>query len=313
MRRTTTQTLALRITGAFTVLAAMAALMLFPLVRAASYKTSIQAHGMDTIAGYESLLSVSHAEPHSAVTISVGKPDGGTVKIPVTVNGNGGAQLSLYDYHTRKSGQYSVMAYPSSGQSQGSKSSFTVYADSLSLRHSELVAQSGIAKADGSAVSVRATLKDQYGNGVQGRQVNLISSRSGDVIKNSGHSMTDSNGTASFLVSSNSPGVSVFTAIDAASGDVLESRAQVAFLGGDAYLADAGGDFFAIPKAAAQSAGPLHHFAISGLPSSVGANQNVSFRVTAQDQKDITVGSYTGTGRCSASCSNSENVTVRED
>lgn len=287
----------------------------FPTVKAATYASSLQAYGTDTIAGYSALLTTSKTTAGRAVVLVVQKPDGSQVKIPAKTNDQGVAKLDLYDYHTRRAGRYSVMAYPEGQTPQGAVTYFSVYADDVSSEKSSVVAQTTVGRATGSdRVYLTVSLRDQYGNPVEGHSVSVISSRSGDTVKATGPAITDANGSASFYATSHEPGVAVFSAFDTASGTVVGSRAQVAFLSGNSYIENVGGDFDGfIPVASAQSAGPLHHFDISGLPSSVEPNQNVTFRVTAQDQNDITVENYTGMVRFSAQGANSTNVTLPED
>lgn len=286
-----------------------------PLVKAASYSSTLQAYGTDTIAGYSALLTTSKTTPNRNIVMVVQKPDGAQVKIPTTTNDEGVARLDLYDYHTRRAGTYSVMAYPEGQTAQGATSYFSVYADEVSPERSEVVAQTTVGRASGSdRVYLTVSLRDQYGNPLEGHTVNVLSSRNEDMVRATNSGITDSNGSASFYATSHKPGVAVFSAFDTTTGMVVGSRAQVAFLSGDSYIADAGGDFDGfIPVASAQSAGPLHHFEISGLPSSIQPNQDVSFSVTAQDQNDITVENYTGTVRFSATGANSTNVTLPDD
>lgn len=300
--------------GTMMALASLLLFSLMPFVKAAEYG-SLQAYGVDTVAGYSALLSTSKTTPSAEIVIAVRKPGGTTVTIPATTNEEGVARVDLYDYHTRRAGTYSVMAYPKGQAAQGALSYFDVYPDEVSPSHSSVAAQTGVARATGKdPVYITVTLRDQYGNPFQGHQVHLLSSRPGDRIASSlSGALTDVNGSATFSVTSSVSGVSVFSAIDSTSGTVVDSRAQVAFLSADSYLDNVGGDFTFIPLANAQGAGPLNHFAITGIPGSVEPNQNVSFTVTAQDQDDLTVENYTGTVRFSTEGAGGNNVTLPED
>lgn len=287
--------------------------ILTPLVKASDYSV-IQAYGSDTIAGYSTILSTSKITPNSDVVIIVKKPDGSLVNVPSRTDAKGIAKVDLYDYHTRKAGLYEVAAYAKGQPESGATSFFRVYPDEISVNNSTIVARSTVALADGSdPVYLSVSLMDQYGNAFEGHNIKVISSRQEDSIKSSNF-LTDSNGSANFIISSDKAGLSVFSAIDLTSGIVLESRAQVAFLDEKSYINEAGGDLMSlIPVASAISAGPLNHFSVSDLPSSIQPNQNISFRVTAQDQNNLTVENYTGTVRFSVEGANSENVTLPED
>lgn len=277
---------------------------------------ALQAYGVDTIAGYSSLLTTSKTYPHQAVVFEVKKPDGSLVKIPATTDAAGVAKVDLYDYHTRRSGTYSVVAYPSGSATKGSASYFTVYPDEVSAETSSVVAARTIAKADGvDKVYVTVGLRDQYSNPFRGHQVNLVSSRSSDnVFTSVPQSTTDINGALTFVVSSSDPGVSSYSAIDATTGVVPTSRAQVAYMSTQDYISDAGGslDLF-IPVAEAAESGAINNFEIADIPANIQPNQNVSFRVTARDSNNVTVENYTGTIHFSADGANSGNVTLPED
>ncbi len=277
---------------------------------------TVQAYGMDTIAGYSSLLSTSVTYPEKELFFNVKKPDGSVLTIPAVTNSEGIATIDLYDYHTRNAGKYQVSAYLKGNVSGGSSSYFTVHPDRVSAEKSEASVQRTVIKSDGEDrgyIAVR--IVDQYGNPFGGHFVRLISSRSGDIIMAaSKDAITDVNGELSFAVSSSEPGVSIYSVVDATAGVVLAARVEIAFLEGANYLNDAGGHIeYFIPVASAQDAGPLNKFGISGIPEVVEPNTNISFTVTAQDQNNLTVQNYTGTIHFSVEGPNSLNVTLPED
>lgn len=276
---------------------------------AASYN-SLAAYGVDTVAGYSTVLSTSKTYPNQNVVFSVKKPSGGSVQINAKTNTDGVAKADLYDFHTRTAGFYEVSVSMPSQNLVSGESKFIVYPDEISVDQSAVVAQSNVSRADGKDIAyIGVTLKDRYGNALEGHDLNLISSRSADNIsKSTVGAVTDVNGSLNFTVNSAEAGVSVFSAVDLTSGTVLTSRAQVAFIGNNAD--DIGGFF---PLAAAASAGPIHHFEISDLPATINPNQNVSFRVTAKDANNLTVENYTGTVHFSAEGANSSNVSLPED
>lgn len=284
-------------------------------VMAASFD-SLTAYGVDTIAGYSSLLQTSKTYPNMDVVVSVKKPDGSTVLIPARTDAGGVAKLDLYDYHTRRAGTYFVSAaFKNSGET-GQVTTFTVYPDGVSADNSSIVASRSVAKADGSdKVYLAIGLHDQYGNPFEGHVVNVISSRSGDtILAPATNSSTDQNGTVTFTASASETGVSIYSAVDVTSGVILTGRAQVAYMSSGSYLADAGGSLSSfIPVAEAAVAGSINHFEISDIPPSIQPNNNVNFRVTAKDQNNLTVENYTGIVHFSANGSNGSNVNLPED
>ena len=276
---------------------------------------SLQAYGVDTIAGYSTVLRSSKTYPNTDIVFVVTKPDGSQVRISAVTDESGVAKLDLYDYHTRRAGNYGVSAMMKDDETEGKQSYFTVFPDEVSLEKSVITSNNAVAKSDGDdKVYVSVQVRDQYGNPFEGHQVNLISSRANDTISNSGlKQATDSNGTVTFYVTSSQPGVSVFSAVDATSGTVLSSRAQVAFLSGTS-MADAGGDLTGFIKTvSAADAGPLHHFTIGDIPDNVQPGDNVNFSLTAQDSNNLTVENYTGTVHFSADSGSGDNVSLPED
>jgi hypothetical protein len=290
-------------------------LMSQSMVMAATYD-SLQAYGVDTIAGYSTLLSTSKTYPNQDVVFLVKKPDGRTISIPAKSDVSGVAKVDLYDYHTRRAGDYYVSSYLKGYQAEGPVSTFRVYPDEVSVEKSSIVAQKSVVKADGNDKAyLTVNIVDQYGNPFIGHVVKVISSRADDYVNISTYgSTTDINGSVTFTASSIDPGVSIFSAVDATSGVVLTSRADVAFLNNSSYLDDAGGILeYYIPVASAEDAGPLNKFDVSGIPEIVQPNTNVSFSVTAQDVNGLTVENFTGTIHFSAEGPNSINVTLPED
>ena len=299
------------------LLIAVASLLLMSqsMVMAATYD-SLQAFGVDTIAGYSTLLSTSKTYPNQDIVLSVNKPDGSTISIPAKTNVGGVAKVDLYDYHTRRAGDYYVSAYLKGYSNDGPVSTFRVYPDEVSVEKSSIVAQKSVVKADGNDKAyLTVNVVDQFGNPFTGHVVKVISSRAGDYVNVSTYgSTTDINGSVTFTASSLDPGVSIFSAVDATSGIVLASRANVAFLNNSNYLNDAGGFLeYYIPVASAEDAGPLNKFEISGIPEIVAPNTNVSFSVTAQDVNGLTVENFTGEIHFSAEGPSSINVTLPED
>ncbi len=277
---------------------------------------TLQAYGVDSIAGYSTLLSSTKTLPDTNIFFKVKKPDGTLLNIPAKTNSEGIAKIDLYDYHTRKAGRYEVGAYLQNNPVTGPLNHFTVYPDEVSISNSTLSTGRSVIKADGSdATVITVKIVDQYANPFKGHVIRLISSRSDDVIMVSSNAgLTNENGTVVFNVSSKEPGISVFSAVDTTSGSVLKGRLEIAFLNDSSYLNEAGGNLeFFIPVASALDAGPLNKFAITGLPETVQPNTDLSFSVAAQDQNGLTVQNYTGTVHFSVEGSNSLNVTLPED
>lgn len=304
--------------GVFSLFALLLAMVLPSIKVLAVSNEQIAAYGADTVAGYTTFLSTDKTSPNRDLVFMVKKPDGVVINISAKTDKSGVAKTDLSDYHTHKAGQYFVSAKFADSGIESVPGTFNVYADQLSISNSTLKASKTVAKVNADdKVVVSVNLSDKFGNPFQGHLVNLISSRSDDEIVSSVNQVvTDLNGSMDFLVSSNKLGVSTFSAVDMTTGTTLDSRVQIAFVNGNFYLADAGGndgfaDIFQIAKAA--QFGSINNFDIGGLPPTVQANKDISFKVTARDQNNLPVENYTGTVHFSTDGVNGANVTLPED
>lgn len=288
-------------------------MMLLPFSAAfAQQANTPAAYGIDTIAGYTTLLTTSQTSPHTDGTFYVKKPDGNIISLSFKTDSNGVGKADLSNLHTQKAGQYAVVAKLNQQNSVGTPNFFIVYPETLSADNSTIKADRTMAKADGNdLINLTIRLQDSYGNPLSGRIVHLFSSRFEDRIQSvTPEATTDKNGDVVFQVTSNEPGFSTFSAFDATSNVTLASRIQGTFIRGNSYLANAGGDDKFFPVAFAQESGQVYGFEISEIPDTIQPNQNVSFRVTAQDQNKNTVQNYTGTVHISA---DSPNATLPQD
>lgn len=279
---------------------------------------SVQAYGIDTVAGYETILKTTNVSPWQEVAFQVLKPDG-TVLHFVSNSGNDGVALfTLSDYHTRSAGEYRVSAsLASSGDSSlNSYHTFTVYPDKVSGDLSSVNIDKTVVQPDAQdSANITVTLVDKFQNPIKDHLVQVFSSRSSQdkVSTPSVNSSTDSSGKVQFTLTSIAKGVSEYRVFDSTSGVFLNHKIDVAFVAGNQLLADAGGDFPFFIDTAQAASGTLHHFDLAGLPDNIQPNQNVSFTVTAMDDANQAVQNYTGKVHFSASGDNSSNVTLPED
>lgn len=301
---------ALAVIGLFTVIMPFSAAFADSAIAPAAY-------GVDTIAGYTTLLTTSQTTPNADGSFYVKKPDNSIITVPFKADQNGIGKADFSDFHTHEAGQYAVVAKLTQQNTVGGQNFFTVYPETLSASASTIKAQRTIAKADGNdLISLTVHLQDSFANPLSGRMVNLLSSRSEDHIQTvTSQATTDNNGDIVFSVSSNKAGVSTFSAFDATSNSTLTSRIQGAFFegnnyGGSNYLANVGGNDEFMPVAFAADPGQIYGFDISEIPDTIQPDQNVSFRITAQDQNKNTVQNYTGTIHIS---SDSANATLPQD
>ncbi len=259
----------------------------------------VQVYATDTVAGYPSALRTSLVDPYQDVRFVVEKPDGAVIQIPAQADMDGVAKTDFFGHQTKIAGSYrSAVVYPGSDNSSP-QSIFTVYPDSVSASQSSLRSTVQMVEAGSDVTFLVVTLYDQYRNPIKDHLVKLISSRPEDSIEVLQEGVTDQNGRTNFKVTSNFPGVSVFTAMDVTMNQVLSDREEVVFFTPvapkvsnnsfiDLLKADIGGDGDVLP-------GPVDHFSIQGLPSTVKVGEQLSMTVVAQDNDNNTAKNYTGT------------------
>lgn len=296
------------------VVSILAALMIVSIgsIANAAGLSVVSAYGVDTIAGYSSIVSTSKTYPNVNVVFKIEKPDNTSFSISDKTDSAGVAVADVDEYHTKTAGRYYVSARYESQATYGQKSYFDVYADEVSLSSSTVSVDKSVVKADGNDMgNVNVKITDQYGNPVEGHSVFLISSRNGDSVVLRDKQFTDESGNIGFSVSSTSEGLSVYSAYDVTEGKVIDKRVQVAFMMN--YGATGGTLDTLFDKAYAQSSGPVASFEISDLPANIAPNQNISFKTTARDSSNLKVENYTGTVHFSAEGANSINAILPED
>ena len=279
---------------------------------------SVQAYGIDTVAGYETILKTTTTLPGQNITFQVEKPDGTKLNFDSNSGSDGVARFTLSDYHTHSAGVYNVAASLSqnSDLSQSSYNSFVVFPDKISPDQSTVNIDKTVVQPDGQDfASISVVLVDKFGNPIKNHFIQVISNRHDlDSIQCASlDCSTNASGALQFSVSSGSKGVSEYRVFDSTTGVFLNQKVSVAFVAGNDYLSDAGGPFPFFIDTARAASGTLHHFDISGLPANIQPNQNVSFIVTAMDDANQTVQNYSGKVHFSSSGDNSSNVTLPED
>jgi len=264
---------------------------------------SVRAYGADSVAGYASRLRTSLVNPGQEVVFVVEKPDMSVVRVPAKADLEGAAATDLYGFQTKIAGTYKVaVLYPGSTDSSP-QSTFKIYPDQVSTTQSKISSTSQMVTADGQEKTfVTITLYDSYLNPVSGHTIQIISSRPEDTVTAISGGATDASGRANFKVTSEFPGVSVFTALDATMNKVLADREEVVFfaptadtgIGGNSLTADifqsniGQGVTDVLP-------GPVDHFDIQDLPSGIKVNTDQTITIVARDKNNNIAKNYTGT------------------
>ena len=271
--------------------------LLFPLF-AASAALSVKA--TDTIAGYSAAFKSSLGSPYSTVVFVVKKPEGGTIRIEETADETGVAKADFLGFHTKRSGQYSVIAFEKGDSEKNApETTFEVFADTVSSLSSKVDLLRDAAPADGATpAKIRVILRDRNGNTVPEHLVDLISSRADDHVEKIGDGISNEFGEIIFHIKSREVGVAHFSAFDRNAGITLEERAKIVFfepeeqksIGGNSFSASIFGDDD--PESGGEF-GPVDHFEIS-FPEKVevGSDSNL-LKITALDSQNRIAKDYT--------------------
>lgn len=201
----------------------------------------------DTIAGLGTTVTVRSAEPNTAVDITVEPPYGPEITRKTITDTAGGASVRIDGADTEVAGTYAVTVDAGSAATN-MQGSFDVNPDSIDSMGSTLETSDVSLQADGTdEITVRAVIRDTYGNPVPNRRIELISNRPSDTVGIlTGE--TDTKGEQLFTVRTTEPGVIDLRAMDLLSGKLLGSSVQLSAefgyaVGGNAFTA--GGRAFA--------------------------------------------------------------------
>lgn len=267
---------------------------------------SVEAFGIDTIAGYTAQIYSSKTIPNKPIEFAVKKPNGVEIKLSVNSGENGIAEFDLYDYHTKQAGTYYVSAKLENGVT-GKTNAFYVFPDEVSEIISEVQPSKLLATSNGiDKIYLTIKLKDKHGNPIKGHEIEVVSSRSEDKVQLiSKDRFTNESGEILYSISSAQEGLSIYSFLDTTSNTVLQKRLEIAYK----LPSDVGGF---IPLAYA-AAGEVSNFVFSDFPSNITANADTKFTLTAVDSEGNTVPNYSGTVHFSADGTNSIYASLPQD
>lgn len=201
-----------------------------PMVEA---QTAITATCLDTIAGYSALCKTSVLTPNTEITFKITKPDTTIVRFPCKTDLTGKASCDVNYFHTRQAGTFKVSAFLSTEKESKNmnEKTFEVFADKVSPAVSTAKALKLSVAADGMDASyITINVKDQYGNPLKDRMVNIVSSRTEDVIEKVGNKgLSNEEGLINIKVSSKTPGVSTYIIQDKVDNVTLTERPKIVF------------------------------------------------------------------------------------
>ncbi len=200
----------------------LAALILLPFTGVAASAT-LQIPEM--VAGVGGEAVIEGLSPNASGTLKIQTPSSRSFLLSFTINQQGSATVRILGTQVQEAGMYTATL--TVGGSQLSSASFTVLADKLDAKRSTVTTSSSRITPDGrDSVTVTVSLMDRYGNGLSGRPVELISSRSEDQVRAS-TSTTDDAGAITFTVKTTKAGAVTLSAFDLLSALTLDEKVTI--------------------------------------------------------------------------------------
>lgn len=270
----------------------------------------LAAYGLDTAAGYATVLRTSKTVANAPVTFTVLKPTGESVIVSAKTSANGVAIADLSDYHTKQAGFYTVSATVDGYVTDSRSNVFEVYSGSVSDKNSVVSPSDQVVHSFSEKATVSVLLLDDYGNPVPGHVVKLISSSSADEIWAAyPDSTTDESGKIVFEMRSTVSGAATYSVYDVTADIILAQKAKVVyFTSGDFILSNTSPSLSY--AASGSSSTGISKFKFESVPASVKTGEHVNFDLVAYDVADQVVTNYVGTVRFSVLSGNASYVTL---
>ncbi|MCF7844875.1 MAG: fibronectin type III domain-containing protein [Kiritimatiellales bacterium] len=175
----------------------------------------------DTVAGLGTEIIVSNVDAYSDAELRIYPPYGAELIIPI----NDSEVITLAGSETEVAGIYEVEVV--SAEDTIAQATFKVLPDTIDILNSSVQASSQYIQPDGQdRVHVSVILRDQFGNTLSSRPVELISSRASDTVSTLTNE-TDAIGEQQFEVSTFEPGTISLRAMDLLSGKLLETTLTI--------------------------------------------------------------------------------------
>lgn len=275
----------------------------------------LEAYGLNTIAGNSTYLRTSKTIPNASIVFQVTDPMGEITILSTVTNENGVAQNELSNYYTERAGNYLVSTKLEADLLFGNATTFIVYPNEVSLNNSVLTPTDQVVRSyddDDALISIQ--LFDDYDNPIEGHLVKLISSADDDSIElYSSSELTDADGQIIFKVFSSDVGTVTYTAYDVTSDVILSSKAKVVYFDNTDYIfSNDIPDDYGYAALGNSSLG-VDGFKFDEIPSSIKTGESINFTLSAIDNKDEIVSSYTGKVRFSVTDGSASYVNIPED
>jgi hypothetical protein len=185
----------------------------------------------DVSQGSNAVISTSKISTHTNVNFFVTSPEQQIKRFSGKTDSDGIARITLPKSNLESTGEYEVRAFLVGVQDQKNPSTFfSVFAPKSdpSLSYLEVKTDKSISANGKTKAHVRLVLKNANSQPVSGNKVKLIPKRSIDTVI-SGNFITDANGIYDFFITSETPGIAEFRAIDLTTNTIIQDIASITF------------------------------------------------------------------------------------
>lgn len=236
---------------------------------------------LDSVAGLGTEVTVTELAPNEVTNLSLHTPSGSTSSYTLNANDVGIASTWIAGADIQYAGEYQVRVNDTS-------TTLTVLSDTVDAARSRVQPVSPATDIN-QPVLVEVQFRDRYGNPLQGRSAQLLSSRDTDFVETI-TSESDSTGTQLFRFTATKAGTATLRAIDLLSGSAINSSAiiTVAAVGGPTttaytYTQSAPQQFY--PSANRYGANLLNGSALTGQAS--GFQELAGFEINISRQENV--------------------------
>lgn len=272
----------------------------------------IEAYGLNTVAGYSTVLRSSQALPNTDLVFNLKKPSSEIIPIEAKTNLNGVAIADVSDYYTRQAGTYYVSVYPKGGNVSTSFNSFEVYANDVSETQSLVFPSDQVVRSATERAYVNVQLLDNYKNPIQGHLVKLIPSNSNSKIS-SVSDISDNLGQMKFEVSSSASGAVSYSVYDVTADKLLEKQSKVLYFTGSASIFEKPKTNYSYYASVLSIGGPADSLKFENLSTVIHPGDNASVTVKAYDASNQLATDYKGTVRFSVIGDNAQFANIPDD
>lgn len=292
----------------------VAALFLISIAGSAFAQTNqvIEAYGLNTVAGYSTVLRSSQTLPNTDLIFNLKKPSGEMIPLEAKTNLNGVAIADVSDYYTRQAGAYYVSVYSKGGSASIRFNSFEVYAGNVSETESLVFPSDQVIRSATEKAYVNVQLLDDYKNPVQGHLVKLIPSNSNSKIS-SISDISDNLGQVKFEVNSSASGAISYSVYDVTADQLLDKQSKVLYFSGSASIFEKPKTNYSYYASVLAIGGPADSLKFENLPAVIHTGDSVSVTIKAYDALNQVATDYKGTVRFSVAGTNAQFANVPDD